>query len=138
MTANEKPRFIIIGAGITGLILAQALKKEGVPFEIFERDPNAEFRGAGWGLTIHWALDEFFALIPDELKERLEETYVNPVAVKNGEAGKFLFYDLQSGEARWQVPAAKRIRVSRERLRKLLMTGLDIKVRKVYQRLEIR
>ncbi|WPH00023.1 Hypothetical protein R9X50_00284600 [Acrodontium crateriforme] len=132
MTADHNPHFIIIGAGITGLILAQGLKKQGVSFEIFERDPNAEFRGAGWGLTIHWALDEFLALIPDHLKDRLEETYVNPVAVKNDEAGNFLFYDLQSGEARWQVPAAKRIRVSRERLRKLLMDGLDIQWNKTF------
>ena len=119
---------LIIGAGISGLALAQALLKEQIPFQIVEQDDSASSRSAGWGLTIHWALPAFLDLLPRELQERLPETYVNREAVKKGEIGNFAFYDLSSGEARWKVPPNKRIRVSRERLRRLLMTGVEVKV----------
>ena len=118
---------LIIGAGISGLTLAQALRKEGIPFQIIEQDDSLLSRSAGWGLTIHWALPAFLDLLPQDLQERLPETYVNQEAVKKGEIGNFAFYDLSSGEARWKVPPNKRIRVSRERLRKLLSIGIDVK-----------
>ncbi|KAI4286446.1 MAG: hypothetical protein L6R35_004299 [Caloplaca aegaea] len=123
---DDKGRILIIGAGITGLVLGQALKKHGSAFIIFERDPDVSARGRGWGLTIHWSLDTFISLLPQHLVDRLPETYVNPEASKQGENGNFLFFDLRSGETRWQVPPNKRIRVSRERLRALLLDGLDV------------
>lgn len=125
---DDKGRILIIGAGITGLVLGQALKKHGSAFIIFERDPDVSARGRGWGLTIHWSLDTFISLLPQHLVDRLPETYVNPEASKQGENGNFLFFDLRSGETRWQVPPNKRIRVSRERLRALLLDGLDVQV----------
>lgn len=122
----SEPRVLIIGAGITGLILAQALKQHDIPFTVYERDPSVSARGRGWGLTIHWSLDAFVSLLPQHLVDRLPEAYVNPSATEKGENGHFLFYDLRSGEARWKVPPSKRIRVSRERLRALLLEGLDV------------
>ena len=128
-TQHEEPHVLIIGAGITGLTLAQALKSHGIHFTIFERDPEYSYRGRGWGLTIHWALDTFLSLLPQSIIDRLPESYVDPVAVAEGEKANFLFFDLKRGEARWQVPSARRIRVSRERLLRLLMDGVDVKVR---------
>lgn len=119
---------LIIGAGITGLVLAQALKEHDVAFTVFERDADVSARGRGWGLTIHWSLDTFVSLLPQHIVERLPETYVDPEASKRGENGNFLFFDLRSGDARWKVPPNKRIRVSRERLRALLLEGLDVQV----------
>lgn len=123
-----RPHVLIIGGGITGLLLAQALKKSDVQFTVFERDPTLSHRGRGWGLTIHWALDSFVSLLPQHLIDRLPETYVNPQASINGENGNFLFFDVRSGEKRWTVPPSKRMRVSRERLRALLADGLEIQV----------
>lgn len=123
------PHVLIIGAGITGLTLAQALKSHHIPFTVFERDSAPSTRGRGWSLTIHWALDIFLSLLPPHIIARLPECNVDPVAVEEGETGHFLFFDLRSGKPRWQTPAAKRIRVRRERLRALLMDGIDIKVR---------
>lgn len=130
--SSHEARILIIGAGITGLVLAQALKKHGIAFTIFERDPNVSARGRGWGLTIHWSLDTFISLLPQHLVDRLPETYVDPEASKRGENGNFLFFDLRSGETRWKVPPNKRIRVSRERLRALLLDGLDIQVLEIF------
>ena len=126
--AKAGPQILIIGAGITGLVLSQALKKQNIPFSIFEREPSASARGGGWGLTIHWALDTLLALLPGHIVDKLPEAYVDPEASGKGENGNFLFFDLRSGEARWKVPPNKRIRVSRERLRALLLEGLDIQV----------
>ena len=126
--AEARPQILIIGAGITGLVLSQVLKKRNISFSLFERELSASARGGGWGLTIHWALDTLLALLPRHIVDRLPEAYVDPEASGKGENGNFLFFDLRSGEARWKVPPNKRIRVSRERLRALLLEGLDVQV----------
>ncbi|KAI5362513.1 putative FAD-binding domain, FAD/NAD(P)-binding domain superfamily [Septoria linicola] len=117
---------LIIGAGISGLTAAQALRKEGIPCRIFERDQSPFARAAGWGLTLNWALPAFRSLLPEDILLRLPETYVNADAVRADQKGNFTFYDLSTGEAKWKVPAGERIRVSRERLRNLLLTGLNV------------
>lgn len=127
MASTDKP-VIIIGASISGLTLAQGLRKAGIPYQIFERDSSLSARSAGWGLTIHWALSAFLELLPNGIGGRLPETYVNPDAVERGETGSFTFFDLSNGEAKWKVPAAVRIRVSRDRLRRLLTTDVDVHV----------
>lgn len=124
--SSQQDPILIVGAGVSGLTLAQACIKQDIPFRIFERDDSATHRDGGWGLTIHWALPDFKALLPDELVARLPETYVNRDAVEAGEKGSFTFFDLSTGEARWQVPAADRIRVSREKLRSLLLHGVNV------------
>lgn len=127
LTAMTEPRVIIIGAGITGLLLAQSLKSHNIAFDIYERDLGADSRGQGWGLAIHWALDTLRSLLPNDLRERLPETYVDP-SLKQGE-GKFPLHRLDNGEVLFTNLSPKRVRVSRERLRALLMSGLEIKVR---------
>ena len=117
---------LIIGAGISGLALAQACRKQNIPYRLFERDTSATQRSAGWGLTLNWSLPTFKSLLPNDILDRLPETYVNKAAVDAGERGSFTFFDLSTGEAKWNVPASERIRVSRERLRKLMLEGLDV------------
>ncbi len=126
--ATDQPHVLIIGAGVTGLLLAQSLKRHSIPFTVFERDPYPHHRGKGWGLTIHWALQNLLDLLPESVIERLPETYVDPEAVRNGENGNFLFFNLRNGEALWKVPPNKRMRVAREKLRALLMEGVEVKV----------
>ncbi len=128
-SSSSRPHILIIGAGIVGLTLAQALRKKypWIQCTVYERDADPLARGPGWGLTIHWALSTFQDLLPSEIVERFEETFVDPVASREGD-GKFLFLDLRTAEQRWRVPPNRRIRVRRERLRRLLMEGVDIKV----------
>ena len=131
MSASPPPPILIIGAGISGLTLAQACRKQNLPYRLFERDSSATHRSAGWGLTLNWSLATFKSLIPDDILGRLPETYVNKEAVDAGEKGSFTFFDLSTGEAKWNVPASERIRVSRERLRRLMLTGLDLEWSKI-------
>lgn len=44
---------LILGGGLGGLTLAQALRKKGIAFEIFERDSDRNARPQGWGITLH-------------------------------------------------------------------------------------
>jgi len=46
--------------------------------------------------------------------------------VEAGEKGSFTFFELSTGKAKWHVPAAERIWVYREKLRKLLLCGIDV------------
>lgn len=119
---------LIVGAGISGLVLAQYLQSKQIPFQIFDRDSALDARTGGWGLTLHWALPALRSLLPDDLVQRFPETFVNKDAAARGDTGRFQFFNLKSGEALYSVPAEERIRVNRGRLRELLTTGLDVKV----------
>jgi len=44
---------LIIGAGLGGLSLAQSLQKQGISFEIFERDADENARFQGWAIALH-------------------------------------------------------------------------------------
>jgi 2-polyprenyl-6-methoxyphenol hydroxylase-like FAD-dependent oxidoreductase len=128
---NDVP-VLIIGAGISGLLLAQQLRQLEIPFQIFERDSSFTARGSGWGLTLHWSLPALHQLLPEHLLSRLRETYVDLGAVERGEGSTFPFFDLTTGERKGGVPQAgenQRIRVSRERLRNLLATDIEIQVK---------
>ena len=126
MDPSPSPPVIIIGAGLVGLTLAQALFARSIPYLIYEQDPHAAHRGVGWGLTIHWALETFKHLAPPSIVERLPEAFVDPNAVKSGEKGHFLFYDLRNGLALWKVPPSERLRLRREAFRQLLLEHVDV------------
>lgn len=127
---SAKPVVLIIGAGVSGLLLAQHLKREGVSYRIFERDADLATRGAGWGLTLHWSLTALQNLLPSGLAERIcDESSVDRWADRRGELSRFPFFDLDSGELKTQTPGAvksARVRVTRQRLRKLLAEGIEI------------
>ncbi|KAJ7673445.1 hypothetical protein B0H17DRAFT_1242682 [Mycena rosella] len=46
------PKVLIIGTGISGLTVAQGLRKNNIPFRIFERDPDFAVRAQGYRIRI--------------------------------------------------------------------------------------
>lgn len=130
MSSNEN-QVIIVGAGVSGLLLAQHLQKRGISYQVFERDTDLTTRGLGWGLTLHWSFPALRQLLPEELLRRLPETYVDRASVEEGRASTFPFFDLSTGELKAATPTApesQRIRIARDRFRQLIATGIDIQV----------
>lgn len=133
MAHNLENPLIIIGAGISGLLLAQHLTQAKIPFRIFERRENLETINEGWGLTLNWSLPTLRHLLPATLWDRLPEAYVDRAAVERGEASLFPFFDLSTGELKAKTPPApesRRVRVNREKFRNLLATGIHIEARR--------
>ncbi|OHE90254.1 O-methyltransferase [Colletotrichum orchidophilum] len=68
MPATEDWPVLIMGAGISGLCLAQALKKHNITFRVFERDLVVDSRPQGYHLKLRRdaavALDES---LPEEV-----------------------------------------------------------------------
>ncbi|KAI1810381.1 FAD/NAD(P)-binding domain-containing protein [Poronia punctata] len=63
---NAKPHVIIIGAGLGGLTLAQCLRKQGIPFEIFDRDTDITTR-QGWAIAVHSILEDLPSSFPSDM-----------------------------------------------------------------------
>ncbi|KAM0322028.1 hypothetical protein ACHAQA_009771 [Verticillium albo-atrum] len=134
MASPEEP-VLIIGAGISGLLLAQHLLRRSVPFRIFDRDADFTTRGVGWGLTLHWSLPAIRTLLPENLVDRLPETYVDREAVALGKTSRFPLYDLSTAKLEAATPPAteaQRIRVTRERLRRLIAQDIPIEWSKAF------
>jgi hypothetical protein len=131
---------IIIGAGVSGLTLAQACQKKNIPFRMFERDDSAslsQHRIAGKGLTEGWPLDVLNDALPDELVLRLSECYVNRGGVSFHEDDYCDLFFLNTGESKMATPTSKRIRVSREKFRSLLLTGIDVECSKTLAEISV-
>lgn len=136
----RKTHVLIIGAGLTGLLLAQGLRKlnatlesQGRPakytFSIYERDQSTFYRGGGFSLTVHWALQQLYDILPDELGARIFECVGNPAAIEKGLMGSFTYLNLRTGQPAFQTslpPGWKGARMSRVRFLKLLMTNVHI------------
>ncbi|TGJ84037.1 hypothetical protein E0Z10_g4727 [Xylaria hypoxylon] len=139
---NISKPIIIVGAGIVGLALAQSLKQEGIPFELYERDETLDQRSPGWGITINWALEALENCLPKELfagidarKLTLNRDAKVPAPTQTlhyttlhyaNNTGRFLFLDLETLKPRYTIPPSPRKRLNRSKFRALLATGLDI------------
>ncbi|KAJ5682702.1 para-nitrobenzyl esterase [Penicillium macrosclerotiorum] len=121
MTDHTAP-IIIIGAGLVGLTLAQALKKEGFNFKIYDRDRSLEERPAGWGITMHWALPALESCLPPEVYNRLLSIQVDPVE----ENDRYRFLNLETGHDKFCFPSSTHYRLNRKAFRQLLSTDLQI------------
>lgn len=66
---------LIIGAGLGGLCLAQALRKNNIPFELFEQDERRNFRSQGYRLRInHYGIDALEESLTPEVFDIFERT----------------------------------------------------------------
>ncbi|KIW97223.1 uncharacterized protein Z519_02615 [Cladophialophora bantiana CBS 173.52] len=116
-------KVIIIGAGVTGLSLAQGLKKQGIDFEIYERTSSAA-RHRDWGITVHWAV-EFLELYPDYMADKLREAQV--VTRKNPKLQEHVeFHDGETGAVFKHIPLGAAKRYSQKKVRQVLLEGIPI------------
>lgn len=128
---------IIIGGGLVGLSLAQALKKRNIPATVYERDtePDSKERG-GWAVTIHWAQEALRNCLPENLFQSLYNIQVDPEQAKV-DTGKFMFLNLETLVPKYQIPPSKRLRINRAMFRHALTQGIDIRWKKRFVDLDV-
>lgn len=125
MTVEPK-KVLISGAGIVGLLTAQALKARGIDFIVFDRDCDVQFReSAGWAITLHWALDNFLSLLPPHLALEIYDAQVRKDFHLH-DTGNFRYIDAATGKTVVAIPPSKRLRVRREQIRRTLLKGIEV------------
>ncbi|KAF2806850.1 putative monooxygenase [Mytilinidion resinicola] len=120
---NPNPRVLVIGAGPSGLAIAQGLKKASIPCTVFERQPqNLESRD--WGMLLHWGTPYLLKTLPPELQARIHEPRVDP-HYDYSEPPKRM--NIQTGEVVGRSVGENLVRVSRRKLRNFLIEGVDVR-----------
>ncbi|KAF2804721.1 FAD/NAD(P)-binding domain-containing protein [Mytilinidion resinicola] len=127
MATERKLHTIIIGAGTTGLLVAQGLKKANLPYSLYEYETDTSYqtRPREWGMTLHWGSEHVSNCLPPELVARLSETYADTSIDPTSVTG-LPIYNGKTGERIMVMGAANPCRVSRKKLRNLFKEGLDV------------
>lgn len=117
----------IIGCGLSGLCLAQGLKRRGVPFNLYERDPSRQTRKQGYRITVdEHGLKALEACLPEQLFELAEAT-----AGKPGGFFRFVRADLREIYSLDLTPKANATakylgrQIDRAVLREILFTDIE-------------
>ncbi|EED23148.1 monoxygenase, putative [Talaromyces stipitatus ATCC 10500] len=124
--AQSAPHVLIIGGGLGGLALAQILRKQGISFEVFERDLNKEARPTGWAIGLHSIIDELESAVPNDLPPL--EPFVNHLQPLTLPA-QLVFYTSPNLAERFGVensPSTRIVRANRRRLRDWLRINIPI------------
>ncbi|KAI6080772.1 putative monooxygenase [Hypoxylon rubiginosum] len=120
---NTKPRILIVGGGLGGLTLAQCLRKQNIPFQIFERDLTPVSRLSGWAIALHTMLEDLLSSMPSDLPPLKES--VHHLSPLNLESQICLYINGKRLVAE-STPDAPIIRANRYRFRKWLSTQIPI------------
>ncbi|EED15660.1 monooxygenase, putative [Talaromyces stipitatus ATCC 10500] len=112
-------RVLIVGGGTSGLALAHGLQQGSIRYTLFERDPEEVYwnKSRDWGMQLHWGKEYLFSVIPNHIQSRLREALVDP---HYDAYGPFPHINGNTGEVIAEVHMPGIVRVSREKLRKLL------------------
>ncbi|GLA33917.1 hypothetical protein AnigIFM63309_003940 [Aspergillus niger] len=130
MMAPPEPKLsttvLVVGAGSTGLALAQGLKKAGIPTIVVEKHDSLDAHNRDWNMGLHWGAGPLQALLPEEQWSRIQSVQVDPNE-PTAEQDALNFLNGQSGEAMASIPARLFYRLRRRKLRGLMEPGLDIR-----------
>ena len=131
--STSKPKVLILGAGLSGLTLAQCLRKREIPFKIFERESTFESRTQGWAIALHSILDDLLDSIPVDLPPIDETSHLRPLV----DVPAQLAYYADGKKFSVTSSAEHRVvRANRLRLREWLATGIDIEMGRNVVRIE--
>ena len=126
MTAQDL-HVIVIGAGITGLLTCQGLKRAGIRYSLFERESALNYRSNEWTMAIHWARPLLKDLLPEELFENgMGDIACNPTMGVH--SGLYPIICGETGEMITGVPYHEGLRVPRSKMRALCATGVECQV----------
>ncbi|RAK75050.1 FAD-dependent oxidoreductase [Aspergillus fijiensis CBS 313.89] len=123
---------LIVGAGSTGLALAQGLKKAHIPCVVLERQSSIGSHPRDWNMGLHWGAESLKSLIPDELWKQIQSVQVDP-SISPSKSDALNFINGSTGENMASIPAPFFNRLRRRKLRELLAAGLDVRYDKRVQ-----
>src|SRR5690349_20860321 len=130
-------RIAVVGAGLSGSLLAQGLTRAGVDVALYER----EAAGQAQGYRIHIAPEGDLALracLPADLYERVLAT-----AGVRGSGWRVLDPQLRSvqemlvPDTPTEADHGRHLTVDRQTLRRILVTGLDVRYATPFQRYDL-
>ncbi|KAJ8132213.1 hypothetical protein O1611_g1412 [Lasiodiplodia mahajangana] len=131
MAQRTYPHVLIAGAGLSGLALAQILRKEGVSFEIFERDESVDARAQGWAIALHGPLlADIKASMPEDIGPISQTNHLTPL---DHIPAQFAFYDVNKPDMRVGVnddDSGQIVRANRQRLRDWLQQFIPVQYHK--------
>ncbi|UNI13939.1 hypothetical protein JDV02_000627 [Purpureocillium takamizusanense] len=134
-SSPDSPTIAIIGAGLTGLLAAHGLYKNGFNAVVFDRDPGPDARERDWTMLMHWALPMLEELLPEDIVGDLPQAFCNPHLEFNEEVESLPCYNALTGDMLFRSPTPGARRVSRQALRRLFTRGVDIRWNKALSRL---
>jgi len=114
-------KIIIIGAGPSGLTLAQTLRRHGIPYEIYERDTSSTSRPQGWGLSLQSVMEYLSRGLVPELFSKIGQVAVNT----HDPTSYYVLMDGVTGE-KLNHDRGNSYRVNRGRFRSFLSEGVDV------------
>ena len=131
MPTAQEQHVLIIGAGVTGLLIAHGLQKAGVKHTIFESEDPARFRPKEWTMGIHWGLPLLEQLLPHDLAARIstDASVDGSLDYRKPPNNGAYIYDGVTGEILKDLTPANDciVRVSRRKLRALCREHVDVK-----------
>ncbi|KAK4165514.1 hypothetical protein QBC43DRAFT_299370 [Cladorrhinum sp. PSN259] len=116
MSAKPAQRVLIIGAGSAGLLIAQVLRKAGIPATVFEQDASPTSRPRDWN----------FKCLPAELHALVQSTQTDPTFEASRDE-TFNIYNGKTGEVITKIPTPYSMRIRRRPWLEMLKTGIDLR-----------
>jgi 2-polyprenyl-6-methoxyphenol hydroxylase-like FAD-dependent oxidoreductase len=101
--------------------------QQGHKVIIYEKEAYLGERVREWTILIHWAMPTLQKLLPDHIVADLAVAYADSSYQYGREGDKLDFYNGETGEIKFSIPATGVRRFSRTRLRGLCTRGLDVR-----------
>ncbi|KAK3688802.1 hypothetical protein B0T22DRAFT_535894 [Podospora appendiculata] len=133
---NPLPRVAIIGAGVTGLLLAHGLQKNGFQVTVYDKETHIGEKTREWTMLLHWALPTLQKMLPASILNGLRPAYTDPFYPYDQEKESIPYYNGTTGQIVFHTPVIAR-RLSRTRLRTICAGGLDVQWGRTFTGLEL-
>ncbi|KAF5373076.1 hypothetical protein D9758_001501 [Tetrapyrgos nigripes] len=119
-------RVLIIGAGTIGLLIAQNLKKLGIPYAVFEQDAAIDARPRDWSFGIYWTQTTLKECLPDGIDEKYLIDKVQVDRMVPTEDLIIPLFNSWTGEILKPIPTPYGLRLQRRTFMRALTQGLDV------------